>query len=344
MKVFIRTDANEEIGTGHLIRCIHLAQAFLNKGVKIQFIFNKSDHAIVQNKIGDRFEYRFLDNALNEIDEIVYLLSSEKPPVALITDIDEAMYYRQDSQKRIMEAGVKLIMIAFYADKYYLCDAIINMNIRAKSLSYNVGPSTEVFLGSDYIILDPIYKDYQTSYAPLFNSKDDNLLVFFGGSDSNNRTGVILDYLFNSKIDFNEIDVVLGAANMRFDELRKHRIFETNASIHFDVDYFPELILKAKYGFVASGTVIWEMAVLQTLGILIPFSNREIITAEYLEQHDLAFNLGTVEDLDFEKFEEKMSLILSKEDNIQRTRNFARQINHKGTERISEVVINQLKS
>jgi len=52
MKVFILTEGGEEIGFGHLIRCISLYQAFEERGITPKFVVNgdESIEDLLKNK------------------------------------------------------------------------------------------------------------------------------------------------------------------------------------------------------------------------------------------------------------------------------------------------------
>ena len=49
--IYIRADANEYIGTGHIMRCLSIARAFVRRGEKVTFITadHRGDGLIQQN-------------------------------------------------------------------------------------------------------------------------------------------------------------------------------------------------------------------------------------------------------------------------------------------------------
>ena len=60
-QVFIRADASTAIGSGHIMRCIALAQAWQERGGCVTFLSHCQNEALQQRIIKEGFEFVFVD-------------------------------------------------------------------------------------------------------------------------------------------------------------------------------------------------------------------------------------------------------------------------------------------
>lgn len=64
--IFIRTDANEEIATGHVMRCMTIGKELIKRGQRIRFLVSDKNSAMLLTR--NHFEYIILDSQWNQPD------------------------------------------------------------------------------------------------------------------------------------------------------------------------------------------------------------------------------------------------------------------------------------
>ena len=74
--IYIRVDANREIGMGHMMRCLSIAEALMEKGEKVRFIVAAQDATDVLEQRGMSYtvlntDYKNMDSELPLLDEIL---------------------------------------------------------------------------------------------------------------------------------------------------------------------------------------------------------------------------------------------------------------------------------
>lgn len=87
--IFIRTDSNNEVATGHVMRCITIADKLIKYGEKVKFIVKDVDTV---NLLDGKFEYINIpvDNIRTIYDEILYIkyiVNSEQNTPKILLDL-----------------------------------------------------------------------------------------------------------------------------------------------------------------------------------------------------------------------------------------------------------------
>lgn len=339
MVVFIRTDANSKIGTGHLARCIILAEVFGKKGIPAIFVLNDSNTELIHSKIADRFEVRQVSDSPETLVDFKAWSTKIPGSKILLVDSDEDFYYEEVNQQRLRDAGFYLALITFRNDCHFVSDALINLNIRAKELNYSHESHTKLLLGAHYQVFSSGVEAQIKAGVIPFEEKENNLLIFFGGVDHDDRTGWVLEQMESVRPLFNEIHVIVGSLNQKSKEIKK-KCEEFNCSLHIDIDYLPSLMNSCKFAMSSGGTATLELGLFHSLNILIPYSTREIITSNFLGENQLAINLGELGALNKSDFEEGLKKVIGDEhENNEMTKNLSQLISIDGKIKLVEALL-----
>lgn len=208
-KICFRADAGAEIGYGHFIRTLALADMLKDD---FECVFYTQSPTEYQRKEAEnvcelvalpaddtRFQL-FLDYLKG--DEIVVL---------------DNYFYTTDYQRAIKAKGCKLVCIDDMHDKHYVADVVVNHGF-AKEFDFSKESYTKLCLGPQYVLLR----------APFLNSAEIkeryyNWMVCFGGSDEKDFTGKSIEQLL-VKESPKEIVAVVGDAYRYREELERKGI------------------------------------------------------------------------------------------------------------------------
>lgn len=198
-KVIIRVDGSAQIGLGHLVRCIALAQ-MLKDEFQIHFISKEIPEFIIEDIISIGFKFTKI-----ETEETFFNLLTGQEIVVL-----DNYFFNTAYQKRIKKIlGCKLVCIDDLHDKEFYADLIINHTPGIVPQDYCAQEYTKYALGPDYALLRPVFLD--AVKLNRMTGEMNNLLICFGGSDFKNFTKSVLEVVQNSK-SFKKITVILGSA------------------------------------------------------------------------------------------------------------------------------------
>lgn len=193
-RIFIRVDANAQIGYGHLTRCLSLAQE-LDDFERI--VASKSP---LKNIIEVQdFPCRFLPIE----DESDFLNTLNTSDWVLVDGYHfDSSYFSQLKAK-----GVKILVIDDLAEIFYPVDLIINTAPLANSESYKAAIYTQFCLGLSHALLRPDF--LKIAQESELNKVKNSVFICFGGSDPLNKTEFALQAAIDSQ-QFDSIQVVLG--------------------------------------------------------------------------------------------------------------------------------------
>ena len=167
-KVYIRADADTQIGFGHFIRCLALADMLKEHFDCFFYTQQPTDYHIAEiNKVctlrslpsDDRKFQFFLDELIGS--EIVVL---------------DNYFFTSDYQKAIKDKGCKLVFFGSN-DRHYYADVVINFTNLPEEL-FSKEPYTRMSLGLQWMILrDAFYQKIDSNSKPLSFS------ICIGGTD-----------------------------------------------------------------------------------------------------------------------------------------------------------------
>lgn len=173
-------------------------------------------------------------------------------------------------------------------NKHYLnVDLIINQNIGAENLIYDVPKNSKLLLGIKYLMLREEFR--VVSYRNI-NKRILNIMITIGASDFNGITNIICKYVKELEYEFH---IVVGPAfkNENICELMELSEKYKNIKLYFNVDMV-KLMSLCDLAISACGSTLYELAVcgVPTIGVIVA-ENQEQVSMN-LQNCGVIINLG----------------------------------------------------
>lgn len=295
-RLVIRADASTDIGTGHVMRCLALCEAWRASGGECVFLSARCSDSL-RRRIEESgcvfvpLEWPHPDEA--DLKSTFDTLMSAGGTLVL-----DGYHFDVSYQRAIREAGFRLLVIDDYAHlPAYEADVLLNQNVGAEALPYLPTSGSMKLLGPRYALLRSEFR--RAACLPRDNrSRVENILVTFGGSDKQNVTQRVLEALDCIGAMGARAHVVIGAANPHREALehlaRKCRM---PCELLCDIRNMADLMHGADLAISAGGSTCWELAALGVPFLVVVTAENQQIVADGLQKAGVAVHLGNERDL-----------------------------------------------
>ncbi|QWR78172.1 UDP-2,4-diacetamido-2,4,6-trideoxy-beta-L-altropyranose hydrolase [Candidatus Magnetomonas plexicatena] len=300
MTVF-RADSSKETGTGHVMRCLALAEALKDLGTEIVFITYCQSDALIERLEDSGFRVYRLKSCYPDsesIEESIGYLNQFKDCWVVC----DGLLFDHKYYEIIKTLGFKLLVIDDMArEPFYNADIVLNQNLHGLDLTYNCAPGTRLLLGNEFVILRREFLKY-IGIKKKFNSELTRILVTLGGMDSNNYTEKILltikDMLSANQVkEALELTVVTGGGNRYADRIRAIDMPVPTTHLH-NAANMPELMHTHDIAITSGGTTVWELAFMGVPSIVGRTAPIEDYLVNGLSKNGLFVDAGWYETLD----------------------------------------------
>lgn len=289
----IRADASPQIGTGHLMRCLALAQAWRDTGGQVFFVTALPAQALSDRLAAEGMEVMRLAVEPGSDDDAIETTKLAQRLHASSFVLD-GYNFLANYQRRVRDSGLYLLLIDDNgrAASYY-ADAILNQNLHAdESLYLNREPGTKLLLGSRYVLLRHEFLKWRAwqRETPDVARK---LLITLGGGDDDKASLKVVQALEQVEVDKLEAIVVAGAGNPHYDQLQT-ALNSSRHSIRLEshVTDMPELMAWADAAVSGSGSTCWEMAFMGLPNLMLVLAENQLGVAAQLEARGIALHGG----------------------------------------------------
>ncbi len=284
-RLVIRADASVEMGTGHIMRCIALGQAWKKTGRDVVFIAYCDSPMLSERLSKEGFEAILLDKLTTEWKDMAPILASYPRDWVVL----DGYHLNTDLQRAIKEAGHKILVIDDMAHmKYYIADIILNQNLNAEEFNYRCNHDTKLLLGTKYVLLRDEFLEWR-KHKRTFSATDNRVLVTMGGSDPDNTTLAVLHAL--EKAGELNISVVVGPSNPYLKTLQEYiALSKQKIILHVNPPNIAELMAQSDLAVSAAGSTCWELAFMGVpTGMLIVAENQNGIASALQQQGAVLF-------------------------------------------------------
>lgn len=260
-RLFIRADAGPQIGTGHVMRCLALAQAWQDRGGSVSFVMVMEAPALENRLRSEGMEVVRLSADPGSVDDAHKTagLAQEAGSDWVVVD---GYHFGADCQRVIKDHALRLLFIDDneHAD-HYCADVVLNQNIYAQDGWYaSREPHTQPLLGTRYALLRREFLKWRgwNRETPKVAGK---VLVTLGGGDVEGVTLKVIRALQRVKVDELEATVVVGGSSRHGKELQSAVPgLRFPVRLERDVKSMPELMAWADLAVSAGGSTCWELA------------------------------------------------------------------------------------
>jgi UDP-2,4-diacetamido-2,4,6-trideoxy-beta-L-altropyranose hydrolase len=199
-KIVFRADAGQNIGYGHFIRSLALADMLKDDFDVSLASVNPTDYQ--KNELSNVCPLVSLNSETHFEDFLSMLQGNE------IVVLDN-YFFTTDYQREIKAKGCKLVCIDDMHDKHYLADMLINHGIDNPAL-FSAEPYTRLCLGLEWALLRrPFIEASLKNRNKKPRNVIENVAVSFGGVDPYHLTDRIIN-MFLSEPNILQIDAIVG--------------------------------------------------------------------------------------------------------------------------------------
>lgn len=275
-KIGIRADGNSKIGTGHMMRCLTLADEWRRWGYEPVFYTAEQVSAPMPQE--RNYSCRVLGtdpkNMEGELPGLLELLRADEVDLLLVDSYQvTAQYFRK------LSAQIKTVYIDDFGTEVYPVAGILNYNLYAPNLGYarRYSPETTILCGSKYALVRPEFQ--KEKY--LIKEKAERILVTAGGSDRFNIAGAVAKALREAAELRNVyVDVVCGRYNTSYQELKGMEKDDSKIRIHSNVSDMAGLMETVDVAISAAGTTMYELAAVGVPTVTFSYVDNQVVPAQ----------------------------------------------------------------
>ena len=329
MNIVFRTDASFDIGTGHVMRCLTLANALSKNGAECHFICRAHTNNLIafikehgyQVHVLPSEESSSIKRNVNikgdknklahshwlcaswQIDaEQTSIILKKIRPEWLIVD-----HYALDANwERAVKVHCEYLMIIDdLADRLHDCDLLLDQNLGRTSDDYYdlLKLDCKTLIGPKYALLRPEFshlREYSLKQREAPHLK--HILITMGGIDSQNVTGRILDILSTCLLPNDcRITVVMGLNAPWLDSVQKiASAMPWQTNVLMNVSNMAKLMSDSDFAIGAAGSTSWERCCLGLPSLMVILANNQVIVARALHDIHAAYLIGDLSEIDSE--------------------------------------------
>ena len=338
----IRADATVTSGTGHVMRCLALAQAWQDVGGHVIFVMAQSTPAIrerLQSEGVEMIAIEAIPGSADDLRQTIATVASHNFEW-LVTD-----GYCFDSHylAGLQSVGRLLVVDDNGELELYPADLILNQNVHARADMYpKKSPRTRLLLGSRYALLRNEFVGYR-DWARKVRGRGTRVLLTIGGSDPKDLTPRILASVATLPIDDLLIRVVVGGSAENHSAVAEQAVkFPGRVAVLSSVENMAELMAWADIAIAGAGTTCWEMCQLGLPAILVVVAENQRVIADHLGRLGVSINVGPSESLDYTVLAQTALALLENEDRRRQMSESSMQlVDGMGRERVRAALLNR---
>ncbi len=278
--IWIRADANEEIGTGHMMRCLCVAGELEEQGAQVCFLVSDERSVPLLEARGRQFrilhsDYRRPEGEAAELD----VLFRRQGGDFLLAD----SYFVTGEYFRRIRHHMPVGYLDDMVRRDLPLDLLVNYNIFAGEELYGELPEKPRLLtGPMYAPLRREFRGREYQVRP----RAERVLVTTGGADQYNLAGrFVAEALGAGETAGLQYEIISGAYNEHLGELKELEARHPEVSVKCNVGNMAERMLQSDVAVTAGGSTMYELSAVGVPMICFSFvDNQQAIVEGFKRQ------------------------------------------------------------
>lgn len=259
--IIFRADGNSKIGSGHIMRCLSLADGYAKDGNECVFVV--ADDSFYQTIIDRGYDCIVLKtnyfNMEEELPEFEIIINGQNVEKIIIDSYFVTKKYLCNL-KRYAEIQYIDDLMSFA----YPVDCLMNYNVFANEKVY-IELYEREGLRVPKLLIGPKYAPLREQFLGIcpivIKDKARNIFVSTGGADNEHISLGIIDYILNNFDVFGDyvFHLVVGSANLDLEEIKKRTEKLSSVVVHSNVKEMAELMRSCDIAISAAGSTLYEL-------------------------------------------------------------------------------------
>ncbi|MDP2787489.1 MAG: UDP-2,4-diacetamido-2,4,6-trideoxy-beta-L-altropyranose hydrolase [Pseudomonadota bacterium] len=340
MKVAFRADASVQIGAGHVMRCLTLADALRAQGAQTQFLCRRLPGHLGGLILAREHALAWLPDSASDAEASYAVIAAEAPHDWLVVD-----HYALGAEwERAQRSLVKNILaIDDLADRAHDCDLLLDQNLQeAGRYDARLPADCRLLIGPRYALLRPQFAAARRHQVAR-TGRVRRLLVFFGGADAGGETLKALAALELLGRNDLEVDVVIGQANPHHAAIAAACRALPGAVLQRQVEDMATLMAAADLFLGAGGGSSWERCCLGLPALVVATADNQVEQSVMLAQAGAQCYLGPAASVDIGRWARTLACVLEMPHwLIHMARQGSNLVDGKGAERVANYLLAEL--
>ena len=312
MRVDFRADASLAIGTGHVMRCLTLADALRERGATASFVCRKheghlcdliEERGFAVGRLPEPKAGTCADDGSAHVASLgafwqedatqtrTAIEAAGAKPDWLVVD-----HYAIDKrwENALRTSAGRIMVIDDLADREHDCDLLLDQNLVAHMddrYAGKVPAACGLLLGPAYALLQPAYAELHDRIPPR-EGPIRRIFIFFGGADSDNLTRRALAAFLQLDRPEIEVDAVVTTSGPNAETIRQQVAGRGNIHVHSGLPTLAPLMAAADLAIGAGGATSWERLCLGLPSLVVTLSENQRPIADELNRRRLIRWLG----------------------------------------------------
>jgi UDP-2,4-diacetamido-2,4,6-trideoxy-beta-L-altropyranose hydrolase len=296
MKIAFRADASLQIGSGHVMRCLTLADALRERGAQCHFISRAHPGHLVDmtRQRGHKVNSLAVPSQQNQQDEPAHTAwlggtwqtDAQETASVLASLQPDWLVVDHYALDQCWEAAVaahhrQLLVIDDLADRPHRCNLLLDQNLGRQPQDYAglVPTRCQVLTGPRYALLRPEFAALRTYSLQRRQAQPAlrQLLITMGGVDQPNATGQVLQALKTCALPAEcRITVVMGLTApwlQNVQELAKQLAWPTEVVVN--ANNMAQHMADSDLAIGAAGSTSWERCCLGVPSLMVVLADNQ---------------------------------------------------------------------
>ena len=311
MQVVFRADASRAIGSGHVTRCLTLAESLREGGAQVAFVARRHEgnlNALLRTRGFEVAELSVRQSSLpkeqgahadwvgagweDDARETAAAIRALGARADWLVVDHYGLDHRWEAALRAEAA--QILVIDDLADRRHDCDLLLDQNLVTDITTRYTGKVPERctrLLGPRYALLQPVYADLHRRAAPR-TGRVRRICIYFGAADRYGVTQMALRAFLDLGIAGIEVDVVIEDAVADAASPVVCAAEHPNVKVHGRTPTLAHLLAHADLAIGAAGATSWERLCLGLPALVITLADNQRPIAAALDDRGLIDWLG----------------------------------------------------